>query len=130
MFSNNTEAIIDGDLAQVQSNVASSDPLIEYLEDGGDIRAELGLESIFTVPELIAELKTINTAHNGDNVYSPTVDYLTITFIVVHSEDTTKVAYLTISRDLTAQDITDMETALHVVMSKLTDNVYRLESES
>ena len=130
MFSNNTEAIIDGDLAQVQSNVASSDPLIEYLEDGGDIRAELGLEGIFTVPELIAELKTINTAHNGDNVYSPTVDYLTITFIVVHSEDTTKVAYLTISRDLTAQDITDMETALHVVMSKLTDNVYRLESES
>ena len=130
MFSINTELKIEDDLVQVQSNIESTDPLIEYLEDGGDIREELNLEGIFTVPELIAELKTINTAHNGENVYSPTVDYITITFIVVQSEDTTKVAYLTISRDLTAQDITDMETALHVVINKLTDNVYRLESES
>ena len=129
MFSDNTETMIQDQLVLLQSTIESQDPLINYLEDGGDIRAELGLEETFTVPELIAELKTINTGYNGENVYSSTVDYITVTFLVVHSEDATKVAYLTICRDITPESVTAAEAALHVVLNKLTDNIYRLEPE-
>jgi len=129
MFSVNTDAMIQGQLALLQSNIESQDPLISYLVCGGDIRAELGLEEIFTIPEFIVELKIVNTVYNSENKYSPTVDCLAVTLLVAHSEDSSKVAYLTTSKAITAKSIAKTEATLHAVLNKLTDNIYRLEAE-
>ena len=130
MFSDETNAKIGDELSMLQSTIVLTTPLITFLEDGGDIDTDLNLGTAITTPEFLTSLLDVTHGYNGDSEYSSTTDYFTVVFMVAKSEDDTTVAYLTISRDITTESVTATEAALHVVLNKLTDDIYRLEPEA
>jgi len=130
MFSDATNAKICDEFASLQSTIVMSTPLITFLQDGGDIDEDLNLGTALTTEEFLTNLIDVTLGYNGDSEYSSTTDYFTVVFTVEVSEDGTKIAYLTTSRAITPESVTATEAALHVVLNKLTDDIYRLELAS
>jgi len=127
MFSILTNQKILDDLSRFQSKITTVEPMIHAFRNGG-LMNTLKTQGIFENQEDFEKtIKDINGEYNGDSKAAPNKDTLLIMFLVAYSTDK-QVLYLGTTDLIKDGDIEKIEKSLQLELTKLTDNLYRLDA--
>ena len=127
MFSILTNQKILDDLCRFQSKVTTVEPMIYAFKKGSGLMNTLKVQGIFKKQEDFENtIRNINKEYNGNSKTVPNKDNLNMMFFVAYSNDK-QLPYLGITNAIRDKDIKKIEKSLQLELTKLTDNLYRLD---